>query len=96
MALSAIRCEPSSEACYERLTADAKQHKLALVAGLRRLAGLLDTILQEDRTRRPEPPSRELKAAARNRCRPAPDPSRPGGEKPPPVLLVTTFPRQSA
>ena len=63
-ALSAIRCEPSSKACYERLTAAGKQHKVALVAVMRRLAGLLDTLLREDRTWQPEPPSRELEAAA--------------------------------
>ncbi len=63
-ALSAIRCEPSSKACYARLTAAGKQHKVAHVAVMRRLAGLLDTLLREDRTWRPEPPSRELEAAA--------------------------------
>ena len=41
-----------------------KQHKVALVAVMRRLAGLLDTLLREDRTWQPEPPSRELEAAA--------------------------------
>ena len=45
-------------------SASSKQLKLALVAGMHCLAGLFDTLLREDRTRRPEPPSRELEVAA--------------------------------
>ena len=52
-AMSAIRCEPASKACYERL-----------VAVMRRLVGLLDTLLREDRLWPPEPPGRSLEAAA--------------------------------
>ena len=63
-AMSAIRCEPASKACYERLTARGKPHKVALVAVMRKLVGLLDTLLCEDRLWQPEPPTRELEAAA--------------------------------
>ena len=63
-ALAAVRFEPSSKACYQRLTANGKPHKVALVAVLRRLAGLLDTLLPEDRLWQTEPPARELQAAA--------------------------------
>ena len=63
-ALSAIRCEPSAQACYQRLTANGKPHKVALVAVMRRLVGLLDTLLREDRLWQPRPPARLLEAAA--------------------------------
>ncbi len=59
-ALAAVRFEPSSKACYQRLTANGKPHKVALVAVMRRLAGLLDTLLREDRLWQTEPPAREL------------------------------------
>ena len=62
-ALSAIRCEPSSQACYQRLTANGKPHKVALVAVMRRLVGLLDTLLRQDRLWRAQPPARPLEAA---------------------------------
>ena len=63
-ALSAIRCEPSSQACYQRLTANGKPHKAALVAVMRRLVGLLDTLLRQDRLWQAQPPARPLEAAA--------------------------------
>ena len=63
-ALGAIRWEPSAKACYERLRARGKPHKVALVAVMRRLAGLLDTLLREDRLWQPQPPARGLEAAA--------------------------------
>ncbi len=63
-ALGAIRWEPSSKACYERLLVRGKPHKVALVAVMRRLAGLLDTLLREDRIWQAEPPARALEAAA--------------------------------
>ena len=63
-AMGAIRCEPSSQACYERLLARGKPHKVALVAVIRRLAGPLDTLLREDRLWQAEPPARRLEAAA--------------------------------
>ncbi len=72
-AMTAIRWEPASKACYERLAADGKPHKVALVAVMRRLAGVLDTLLRENRLWQPDPPARALEAAACNRCRPAPD-----------------------
>ena len=63
-ALSAIRYEPACQACYQRLTAKGKPHKVALVAIMRRLVGLLDTLLGEDRLWQPQPPTRALEAAA--------------------------------
>ena len=63
-ALAAIRCEPASQACYQRLTANGKPHKVALVAVMRRLVGLLDTLLREDRLWQAQPPARPLEAAA--------------------------------
>ncbi len=61
-ALSATRCQPDAQACYQRLVANGKSHKLALVAVMRRLAGLLDTLLREDRLWQPEPPARPAEA----------------------------------
>ena len=63
-ALSAVRCEPAAKAFYERLLARGKPHKVALVAVMRKLVGLLDTLLREDRLWQPEPPTRALQAAA--------------------------------
>ena len=44
--------------------ARGKPHKVALVAVMRRLAGLLDTLLREDRLWQAEPPARTLEVAA--------------------------------
>ena len=63
-ALAAVRSEPSCKACYDRLLARGKPHKVALVAVMRRLAGLLDTLLREDRLWQAEPPARTLEVAA--------------------------------
>ena len=63
-ALTAMRWEPASQACYQRLAAAGKPHKVALVAVMRRLTGLLDTLLRENRLWQPAPPARELEAAA--------------------------------
>ena len=63
-ALTAIRCEPASKAFYERLTARGKPHKVVLIAVMRKLVGLLDTLLRENRLWQPEPPARPLQAAA--------------------------------
>ena len=63
-ALTAIRWEPASQACYERLASAGKPHKVALVAVMRRLAGVLDTLLRENRLWQTEPPARALEAAA--------------------------------
>ncbi len=67
-ATSAIRWNPDSQACHDRLTQRGKPHKVALVAVMRKLAGLLDTLLREDRLWQPEPPLRlpapPLEAAA--------------------------------
>ncbi|MCY4533973.1 MAG: transposase [Bryobacterales bacterium] len=63
-ALAAIRWNPGSKACYERLTARGKPPKVALVAVMRKLASLLNTLLREDRMWQAEPPNRQLEAAA--------------------------------
>ncbi len=63
-ALSAVRCEPAAKAFYERLLARGKPPKVALLAVMRKLVGLLDTLLREDRLWQPEPPTRALQAAA--------------------------------
>ena len=63
-ALSAVRFEPASKARYQHLTANGKPHKVALVAIMRRLVGLIDTLLKQDRLWQPEPPARALEAAA--------------------------------
>ena len=63
-AIAAIRWEPSSKARYERLLARGKPHKVAMVAVMRSLGGLLDTLLREDRLWQPNPPIRRLEAAA--------------------------------
>ena len=63
-ATSAVRYEPASKACYERLRSRGKPHKVAVVAVMRRLVGLLDTLLREDRLWQPRPPARQLEAAA--------------------------------
>ena len=63
-ALSAVRCEPAAKAFYQRLLARGNPHKVALVAVMRKLAGLLDTLLREDRLWQHEPPARALQAAA--------------------------------
>ncbi len=55
-ATSAIRWNPASQACHDRLTQRGKPHKVALVAVMRKLAALLDTLLREDRLWQPEPP----------------------------------------
>ena len=52
-ALSAVRCEPAAKAFYERLLARGKPPKVALVAVMRKLVGLLDTLLREDRLWQP-------------------------------------------
>ena len=59
-AVSAIRCEPRSKACYERLRARGKPPEVASVAVMRRLAALL----REDRLWQAEPPARVAEAAA--------------------------------
>ena len=63
-ALSAIRCEPASRDFYRRLVADGKEHKLAMVAVMRKLAGLLDALLRDNRLWQTEPPARPSEAAA--------------------------------
>ena len=63
-AVSAIRCEPRSKACYERLRARGKPPEVASVAVMRRLAARLAALLREDRLWQAEPPARVAEAAA--------------------------------
>lgn len=63
-ALSAVRWEPGSQARYRRLTARGKPHKVAMVAVMRRLACLLNTLLREDRLWQAQPPCALPVAAA--------------------------------
>ena len=46
------------------VNAAGKPHKVDLVAVMRRLTGLLDILLREDRLWQPEPPAQELEATA--------------------------------
>ena len=62
-AVSAIRWNPDSKACYDRLTDRGKPPKVALVAVMRKLAGLLNSLLREDRMWQAEPPIRQLVAS---------------------------------
>jgi len=63
-ALSASRWEPACKACYQRLVADGKPHKVALVAVMRKLVCLLGALLRADRCWQPAPPSYQLEPAA--------------------------------
>jgi len=63
-ALSAIRWEPSCQACYQRLSAVGKEHKRAMVAVMRKLACLLTALLREDCCWQAAPPLRALEAVA--------------------------------
>ncbi len=63
-AMSARIWEPGSKSLYDRLAAGGKPHKVAMVAVMRRLIGLLDTLLSQDRMWQTEPPSRPMEAAA--------------------------------
>ena len=47
-AMSARNWEPSSKSLYNRLVARAKPHKVAIVAVMRRLIGLIDTLLRQE------------------------------------------------
>ena len=61
-ATTAIRWNPDLKAFYLRLRADGKLHKVALVAVMRKMVGLLNALLRDDRTWQPEPPLREAPA----------------------------------
>ena len=63
-ALAAIRRNPDSRACYQRLTARGKPPKVALFAVLRKLVSLLNILLLEDRLWQAEAPILCLEAAA--------------------------------
>ncbi len=64
-ATSANRWHPDSQACYEqRLMTRGKSHRVALMAVMRKLAGLLDTLLWETASG-----SGNLRATPRTRTR---------------------------
>ncbi len=63
-AMSARIWEPGSKSLYNRLVARGKHHKVAMVAVMRRLIGLVDTLLREDRMWQAEAPSRPMETAA--------------------------------
>ena len=51
--------KPASQARYERLRAQGKQHKVAMVAVMRKLVSLLTALLRDDRLRQPQLPAQE-------------------------------------
>ena len=57
-ATSAIRCNPQMQAFFERLRASGKQHKVAMVAVMRKLITLVNALLRADREWQPAPPLR--------------------------------------
>ncbi len=93
-ATSAVHWNPDSQACHDRLSQRGKPHKVALVTVLRKLAGLLDTLLRGDRLWQPEPPARPpahpLRSRARLRARPAQILAPPGPISPDPGLTINT------
>ena len=56
-ATSAIRCNPDLKTLHERLCAEGKPSKVAIVATMRKLVRLLNTLLHQDRVWRPEAPA---------------------------------------
>jgi len=52
--LSAIRCEPSLKAFYQRLRQAGKKPKVAIVAAMRKLVTLLNVLLQHNQLWRPQ------------------------------------------
>lgn len=57
-ATSAIRFNPPMQAFFERLRASGKQHKVAMVAVMRKLITLANALLRADREWQPAPPLR--------------------------------------
>ena len=52
--VAAIRHNPVIRACYERLTGDGKAGKVALVACMRKLVGMLNAMLRDGRDWSPQ------------------------------------------
>jgi transposase len=69
-AMSAVRCNPVLAAFYQRLRAAGKPGKVALVATMRKLLTILNTMMKHQRSWNPKaastptPPSRPARAAA--------------------------------
>ena len=61
-ALSAVRWNPPHKAFYQRLVADGKPRKVALVAVMRKLVRLLNALLRDNRTWAAQPPATEARA----------------------------------
>ena len=59
-ATSAIRCDPATQACYQRLCLQGKDHKVAVVAIMRKLVALLTALLRDNRFWQLEPPALEI------------------------------------
>ncbi len=55
----AIRCNPASKALYDRLIAKGREHKVAVVAGMRPLVTLVNALLRDDRMWQPQPAAEE-------------------------------------
>ena len=64
LAMSARNWEPCSKSPVNRLVARGKPHKVAVVAVMRRLIGLIDTVLRQGRMWHSEAPSRPMETAA--------------------------------
>ena len=58
-ATSAIRCNPDLKTLHERLCAEGKPFKVAIVATMRKLVRLLNTLLHQNREWQAEAPARE-------------------------------------
>ena len=58
-ATSAIRCNSDLKTLHERLCAEGKPSKVAIVATMRKLVRLLNTLLHQDRVWQPEAPARK-------------------------------------
>jgi transposase len=56
-ALSAARCNPDLKAVYDRLRANGKPAKLALVAVMRKLIILANALVRDDREWTPAKPA---------------------------------------
>lgn len=54
-ALSAARCNPGLRCVYQRLVAAGKRPKVALVAIMRKLVVLANTLVRQDRLWQPDP-----------------------------------------
>ena len=64
-ATSAVRCNPAYGSYYQQLRnkpGQPKEHKVALVAVMRKLLTLVNALLRDDRLWQPQPPATEAVA----------------------------------